>query len=195
MSNSPLLEDSNDAAKYSLWFGPNITTDGVKEADLLVYFVPGNPCLISYYDEFLSKLSKLLNVGNSQDGGVRVGGYTLPGFQTSNPTIIQGTLPAGLRDQILNVEELVCDALEDQCQDYSDHHGGRRVKVIFMAHSVGAYMMLEVLRRRAEHLNRLEAVDIIGAVLSFPTVTEIAQSQHGTMLSVCLWLKKIYNIR
>jgi hypothetical protein len=141
--------------------------------------------MVSYYDRFLGSLSKQLNAdddGNEQTA--LVGGCSLPGFQISRPRIMKGTPPAGLEDQILNVEELLLQALETRCSSDKECGGRRRTKVVLLAHSVGAYMTLEVLRRRALQLNGLQTVDVIGAVLLFPTVTEIAQSQHGTVLTV-----------
>ena len=151
-------------------------------ADVLVYLVPGNPCLISFYAPYLSHLSKLLyRPGRT----TVVGGCTLPGFQPSKAHAVWGSLPAGLPDQIMNVEELLGRASR------------RTSKVVLVGHSVGAYMVLEVLRRRAQDLNRLGDVNIAGAVLLFPTVVDIALSPHGRIMSVCTardqvaWLAKV----
>jgi pimeloyl-ACP methyl ester carboxylesterase len=188
MSFSPLLEGTSDASEDSLWFGRESDSDEGNEAGLLVYFIPGNPCLMSYYERFLTSLAELLNAEHDRDGKrALVGGCSLPGFHLSRPEILQETLPAGLEDQIPNVEELVFQSLQIHC---SDRNTGRHTKVILVAHSVGAYMTLELLRRRAQHLNGLQDVEIIGAVLLFPTVTEIAQSQHGRILTVCLPLAR-----
>lgn len=185
MSDSPLLRGSDDGTEDRLWFGPQHHTDSREEPELLVFFVPGNPCLVSYYDRFLASLSKQLNADNDENEQTAiVGGYSLPGFQISRPTIMKGTLPAGLDDQVLNVEELLLQALEAHCSSDKKRDDSRRTKIVLVAHSVGAYMTMEVLRRRALQLNGLQTVDIIGAVLLFPTVTEIAQSQHGTVLTV-----------
>jgi pimeloyl-ACP methyl ester carboxylesterase len=186
MSGVLLLEGARAGLKDGSWYGPDLSTHGTQEPDLLVYFIPGNPGLISYYDRFLQSLSKLLNSKTDRErSSAVVGGYSLPGFQRSHPRIIKGTLPAGLTDQILNVEELVIQGLENNGSD-DDARNGRRTRVVLVAHSVGAYMTLEILRRRAKHLNRLASVDIIGAILLFPTIVEIAQSPNGTKMSVCL---------
>ena len=187
MGNQQVLSEKSPQDEDSLWFGPSAATIEEMQPDLMVYFVPGNPCMMSYYELFLSHLSTLLNSSNNRGKGGQtalVGGSTLPGFQLSKPSIIKGKLPARLEDEILNTEELVARAVV-QCG--SKDVGGtpnRGPKIILVAHSVGAYMVLEMLRRKAQRHNKLADLDIVGAVLLFPTVTEIAQSWHGSILSV-----------
>jgi hypothetical protein len=78
----------------------------------------------------------------------------------------------------------------------------RKARVILMGHSVGAYIAMEVLRRHRERETRrktlntssgladcerdskLDQIDIIGAVLLFPTVVDIAKSPSGKKLTV-----------
>jgi len=67
-------------------------------------------------------------------------------------------------------------------------------KVILIGHSVGAYIAMEILRRHREEekMGDGEAeeeegpFDIIGAVLLFPTVIDIAKSAAGKRLTVCI---------
>lgn len=83
-----------------------------------------------------------------------------------------------------------------------------RAKVILMGHSVGAYITMEIMRRRREKLKIAEkrrtadgslsrsndggkvdydyddGIDVIGGVLLFPTVVDIAKSPNGKTLSV-----------
>ena len=108
----------------------------------------------------------------------------MPRFQLSNPSVTKGTLPAGLDDEILNAEELLARAVVRSGLRKGNGDTCRGPKVILMAHSVGAYMALEILRRKPQRLNELADLDIIGAALLFPTVTEIAKSWHGSILSV-----------
>ena len=182
----PLLGESLGDDAEGLWYGPfDTAVASPSPPGLVVYFIPGNPCLMSYYKLFLSHLSSLLNSGlEGSEQQTIVGGYTLPGFQISNPTTIKGTLPAGLDDEILNAEDLLARAVARSGFRNGDGGAVRGPKVILVAHSVGAYMVLEILRRKAQHLNELADLDIIGAILLFPTVTEIAKSWHGSILSV-----------
>lgn len=193
MEHEPLLESAIDDGKDKIWFRPIQGTDGSEQPeqpDLIVYFIPGNPCMMSYYERFLSRLSVLLNSGSSEGSqSTSVGGCSLPGFELSYPPGVKRTVPAGLKDQILGAEELISRTVGEFGSTERDCGSAKRTMVILMAHSVGAYMTLEILQRRTRGLSDLAALDIIGAVLLFPTVTEIARSQHGTILSVCLGLR------
>lgn len=55
-----------------------------------------------------------------------------------------------------------------------------RQKVILIGHSVGAYMAMEILNR-----HRDQSFDIIGGIMLFPTLMDIAASPSGQKLSVC----------
>ena len=112
---------------------------------------------------------------------VAVATSTLPGFEL-HPTGFQYS-PSGLNQQIENVEKLIGRCIHR----YTDIDGKAKagsLKVILVAHSVGAYMVLEALRRRNEALNHLTDVHIAGVVLLFPTVTEISRSPQGPMMKV-----------
>ena len=183
----PLLEEPLDDAQDSLWFGPSVATTKGVQPKLMVYFIPGNPCTVSYYELFLSHLAKLLNTSDKDDKEQQsaiVGGSTLPGFQLSRPSSVNGKLPAGLKDEIVNAEVLLARAVQRYSSEDVVGTSNKGPKVILMGHSVGAYMILEMLRRRAQRESELANLSIIGAVLLFPTVTEIAQSWHGSILSV-----------
>ena len=177
MEDEPFLK-SDGPDEEGLWFCRGAEPS---QPNFLIWFLPGNPCTISYYEPFLSRLSELLNSDDWHENGQHniVGGCTLPGFRSSEPAMGQGSLPAGLEDQIQNAEESIARAV---ARSTPIREAGP--KVILIAHSVGAYMTLEILRRRAQYLNQLASLDVIGAVLLFPTVTEIAQSMHGRILSV-----------
>lgn len=78
------------------------------------------------------------------------------------------------------------------------HFGG--IKVILIGHSVGAYIAMEILRRHRECIKQKGAsadtggpgigasVNIVGGILLFPTVVDIAQSSSGRKLTVRFWL-------
>ena len=149
---------------------------------LLVYFVPGNPCVISFYRLFLYELFKLLSAKDGPWANVALGASSLPGFELY-PNGIQYS-PSGLNQQIENVERLITQCIQRFSNTGDESKAGNNLKVVLVAHSVGAYMILEALRRRAEALNDLVDVHIAGAVLLFPTVTEISRSLHGSILKV-----------
>ncbi len=62
---------------------------------------------------------------------------------------------------------------------------GNNPKVILMGHSVGSYILLELIRRHRDRIVDGEKdFDLIGGVLLFPTITHIAQSPLGMVASV-----------
>src|SRR5205807_2345433 len=67
--------------------------------------------------------------------------------------------------------------------------GVKDARVILIGHSVGAYILLEVIRRLRENVEREEeGVQVIGGICLFPTVTHIAKSPSGRKSSVCFHL-------
>lgn len=140
---------------------------------------------MTYYKPFLSTLFSLLNDGASfRTLSAHVGGYTLPGFESKPVHQISGVaLPASLRSQIRNTEELIKVGLDKHIHQNAANKSTRPPKIILIAHSVGAYIALEILRRRAQGQNDLSKVDIIGGVFICPTVVDIAQSTHGAIIS------------
>lgn len=80
----------------------------------------------------------------------------------------------------------------------------RKRKVVLMGHSVGAYIAMEVVRRHREASSNMNCrahpgsdsveeshaahpvdFDIVGGVMLFPTVVDIAHSPSGQKLTVC----------
>lgn len=62
------------------------------------------------------------------------------------------------------------------------NEGAKDLRVILMGHSVGSYMLLEIIRRvRAKG----EEIRIVGGICLFPTVLDIAKSESGKIASVC----------
>ncbi len=63
--------------------------------------------------------------------------------------------------------------------------------MIFIGHSVGAYILLETVRllnlRRKEKIENGEVVDVdvVGGILLFPTIQDIALSKSGKIVTVC----------
>jgi pimeloyl-ACP methyl ester carboxylesterase len=67
---------------------------------------------------------------------------------------------------------------------------GQPPRVIIVGHSVGAYILLEILRRHRERLlgnpkdDAADGMRIEGGICLFPTVTHIAKSKSGRKFSV-----------
>jgi pimeloyl-ACP methyl ester carboxylesterase len=162
-------------------YGPaTIAQSGDQE--VLIYFITGNPGIIAYYDAFLSRLSAILNDSPSSER-YYVCGSSLPGFELSQrESLGEKELPYGLDEQIESTESLIEEALLEHCELFDTTK--RSPKVILMGHSIGCYILLEVLRRRTTEDCFLSSVNMGGGVLLFPTITYMDQSRNGRIASV-----------
>jgi hypothetical protein len=160
----------------------------------LIYHITGNPGLIEYYRTFLThlydSLTNPLLTSLSESPLSRldfhVYGRSLNGFEVdeSSSTSLSSsyrnavkTLPYSLEEQIVQSQQ----ALEEVVQKLTNE-GAKDVRVILMGHSVGSYILLEIIRRvRAKG----EDVRIVGGICLFPTVMDIAKSESGKIASVC----------
>lgn len=170
-----------------LYFGPSAGHSSEKVPDYLVFHIPGNPGLIPYYDPFLKTLHALLSSSSTlPSANFHVCGYSLAGFETTE----QHHGLSGLEKQIHHLEGLLYDQIDELRQ-----RTNKTPKVILMGHSVGAYILLEIIRG---HRKRIEEgakdFDLIGGILLFPTITHIARSPSGIVASALLAIPRSAHI-
>lgn len=163
-------------------------------APIIVYFISGNPGLISYYYPFFTFLSdKLQSLSSSSSEEKKdhhqfyIHGHSLAGFEVQP----QSPLPThyhNVEDQIQFIQHKLDSFV--QATTTTQPSTARRPRVIIMGHSVGTYIAMEVIRRHRErqtsaHSNSsITDFDIIGGVMLFPTVMDIASSPSGKKLTV-----------
>ena len=155
----------------------------------LIFLIPGNPGLLSYYVTFLSRLSSLLSPSASPfPQRYRVTGTPLANFSPSFTSSLASSPPLGLEEQVGYVERALLSAVQSCRMERSEEGKGKRKheKVILIGHSVGSYILLEILRRHHAQRNTNDEFEIIGGILLFPTVTHLAESPSGLKFSVCL---------
>ena len=127
----------------------------------VVYFIPGNPGLLHYYSPFLEKLRALLEQPCSS-ARFFISGCSLQGFDLSP------YCPArkfGLEDQVVDQETCLRKYFSQILSKYPSRNPP---KVILMGHSVGTWIILELIRRHRKI--RPHNFDIIGGILLFPTI-------------------------
>ena len=152
-----------------------------------VFFIPGNPGCIGFYNTFLLLLSRLLT-----DHHVDICGYSLAHFidhpgQDIEP---EGNKHISLQGQISYVENLLRAHFVDQPAIAQDARTGKVPSIIIVGHSVGAYIGLEVLRRwRMSSGTALDKgkIKIVGFLGLWPTITWIGSSPSGrrAVVSYC----------
>ena len=180
MSISPLLTDSVVERADKICYEDSTTTSDVQ--DYLIYFLTGNPGLILYYQPFLSKLHSLLTESSSTDyDRFHICGHSLKGFEFENDKNVKlPEKPLSLAEQIEYQEDLLYSHIRSHRK-----RTGNNPKVILMGHSVGAYILLELIKNHPKRIEEGERdFDLIGGVLLFPTITHIAQSPLGMVASV-----------
>lgn len=173
------------------------------EPPVTIVFITGNPGLIGYYHTFLSLLSSKL-AACTPDTRFQVYGHSLSGFEIDDSTFgsTSDAPKAGLKPEAdasndyYDVEGQI-SFVQRRLDEFLSIHGGggnagKRQKVILMGHSLGTYIAMEVLRRHRERQKAAVAIsatadvdfDIIGGVMLFPTVVDIAKSPSGRKLKV-----------
>lgn len=154
----------------------------------LIYFITGNPGLISYYGAFLRTLHQLLSKGqhtssNSSDL-IHIYGRNLAGFEDNeghiDPFASQGYLstPYSLEDQI----QVTLSSLQERKIQAGPRAGQAYDRVIIVGHSVGSYILLELLQRL--RTSSQSVLNIKAGILLFPTITHIAKSPSGSKISL-----------
>jgi hypothetical protein len=160
----------------------------------LIYHITGNPGLIEYYRTFLThlygslttRLSISLLESSASRPDFQIYGRSLNGFEVdgaSSSSISSEHVnavkapPYSLEEQIVQSQRVLEEVVEKLTNE-----GAKDVRVILMGHSVGSYILLEIIRRvRAKP----EGVRIVGGICLFPTVMDIAKSESGKTASVC----------
>lgn len=157
--------------------------------EVLLYFITGNPGLIEFYRTFLTRLSR--NINSYQGEALyHIVGSSLGGFSI-NDSDRQTKLPLSLGNQVVHVETQIQEVVE-VLQRRRNNDSVRteqappvRLPVILVGHSVGAYILLELISRRQEAQRdvsstpRPPGIEIVGGICLFPTVVDIARSPSG----------------
>ncbi|KAG8533766.1 uncharacterized protein KY384_001507 [Bacidia gigantensis] len=184
MSTESLLQDNSPAEWDSLEYHKSTGTDSQASQDYLIFFISGNPGLIYYYEPFLSKLQSLLSLSSFSPAHFQIYGHSYKGFEIS-PHVDSISEPAGLKQQIKHHEE----CLRGQVRKHQGEFPGKSLKVILVGHSVGSYVLLELIQRHKQMVQNDDEVDdfdLIGGILLFPTIAEISQSNLGRIARLIL---------
>ena len=181
MSTAPLLGDSSVERSDKICYDPSAEPDQEAQ-EYLIYFITGNPGLILYYQPFLSRLHSLLASCSATDSArFHICGHSLKGFEFQCDDYAElPKSPLSLGEQIKYQEHLLYQHIRSHRTRTSN-----TPKVILMGHSVGAYILLELIRNHRAMIDHGEEdFDLIGGILLFPTITYIAQSPLGVVASV-----------
>ena len=191
--------------------GPSSPGDKNRERPCILFFITGNPGLISFYHNFLTQLS-LPNENPGPDifGSKRtswvVAGFSLAGFEVdendTNPSTIPEAFkhetftlqdtdrahPYSLQDQI-DISFARLNALADLRSQGDGESEKQAIPVILLGHSVGAYIALEIsrlIRDQRDSGRNVPPIDIKSLILLTPTVHNIRLSPSGRIAAPTL---------
>lgn len=178
--------DTAEEWKDRLEYVPPPDGSSANVQDYLIFLIGGNPGLISYYEPFMETLHALLcSSSTTKTARFYIYGNSLAGFENSALADgSQSSSPFGLEKQINHTEDIIYKQIDSyQKANVSEEFAP---KVILIGHSVGAYILLEMIRRHRERIEKWneEDFDLIGGILLFPTIVNIAKSPMGYVASV-----------
>uniref|UniRef100_A0A3Q2D5W3 Lipid droplet-associated hydrolase n=1 Tax=Cyprinodon variegatus TaxID=28743 RepID=A0A3Q2D5W3_CYPVA len=157
--------------------------------DVLFLIIPGNPGMVEFYRSFMQTLHSLLGL---PVWAVSHAGHCAP---PDSMDIVEGRtsfsfrLSSQLRPENQVVSPCGSDAsaaakrdvfgLDGQVQHklaFLHQHVPRGTALVLVGHSIGCYMILEMMRRDPE-------LKVLKAVLLFPTIERMAQSPQGKVMT------------
>ncbi|KAF2868306.1 hypothetical protein BDV95DRAFT_500445 [Massariosphaeria phaeospora] len=160
----------------------------------VIYFITGNPGLIEYYRTFLAHLYGLTSQfasSISETVEFHVHGRSLSGFEVDDGAgrvnnsgkLSNTTPPYGLQEQIDQTEQAIVELVSTLRGNETE----KDLRVVLMGHSLGSWMVLEVIQRLRERASSRpdNAIRVVGGVCLFATVANLAQSSNGRKYS---WL-------
>lgn len=166
---------------------PDGSSDTNSTDRLLIFYIAGNPGLIGYYKDFLLQLRWNLHQTDDFRDTI-IYGASSDGFELHSPSKQSTAPPYGLEQQI----EFTQQRLRDKVREFSTPNAhAKPVPVILVAHSVGAYILLETIAQWQAQKDEHALYHIVGGIGLFPTIVEIAQSAKGRQLS---WLLRLPGI-
>jgi hypothetical protein len=145
----------------------------------LIFFLPGNPGLISYYDPFLSALRELIDSSASLNTttSFHIYGQNLAGFADHDHVpFTSRRKPYDLEFQIQYTLNGVRSLRTKSGQPYQH--------VLLIGHSVGSYIALEVCHRVLRDPSLAPELKLTSGIFLFPTIDHIADSSSGWKLNM-----------
>jgi pimeloyl-ACP methyl ester carboxylesterase len=170
--SSPTQSKTPSLAKHSI--PPKVDSPSAQHH--LIYFITGNPGLVSLYENFLNTLHTLLSESPSisPDSDIfSIYGQDLAGYETATSFSENDKRTPYTLEEVIEVS---MTSLEDLRIESGPRKGQPYDSVIIISHSLGTYMALEIIQRLRK---RASPVNVTAAVLLFATVTNIGGSPNG----------------
>ncbi|KAI8957032.1 hypothetical protein F5Y11DRAFT_341049 [Daldinia sp. FL1419] len=160
----------------------NKEAEDLRSRDILIFFIPGNPGLIDYYEPLLSTLRGLLDEAESlRHARFHIYGQNLAGFvDNDHEPFTSQRKPYNLEDQIRytlkTLKELRIGSGPRQNFPYDE--------VLLIGHSVGTYIALELFHQLLRDPKVAPHLNLGSGILLFPTIHHISSSPSGKKLDL-----------
>jgi Lipid-droplet associated hydrolase len=160
-----------------------------------IFFLPGNPGLVQFYAGFLSLLHEGLNSSHETQNSpsFNVAGCSFAGFEIGDDRTPEREKLYSITEQVdfslarLRTYIQNCNKNSSPNVDSGHDHAPeeRKAKVILIGHSFGTFVATEMLKRISNSTEN-DDFEIIGSILLFPPIPDLAKSPQGAKLSVLL---------
>ncbi|XP_067840446.1 lipid droplet-associated hydrolase isoform X2 [Heptranchias perlo] len=141
--------------------------DGSKNSSKVLFLIiPGNPGIVCYYKPFMQILHKILN-RKYPIWAISHAGHCIP--------------PEGM-EMVEDIELEDVFGLNGQIEHkltFLRKNVPKDVKLVLIGHSIGCHMILEMMKREPE-------LQVLKAVLLFPTIERMAESPQGKLMTPVL---------
>lgn len=149
---------------------------------VLIYFIPGNPGLIEYYRSFLVYVQEELQSSNVILYGASHDGFEFHAQTSSTESGQSHPPPYSLREEIDGVKF----KLQRKAREIAAQQPGQPLQVILVGHSVGTYILLEVLEWWQSQPHEHEVFTLVSGICLFPTIVDMFKSDKGKVFQYVL---------
>ncbi|KAM4724625.1 lipid droplet-associated hydrolase isoform 2-T3 [Anableps anableps] len=135
--------------------------------DVLLLIIPGNPGVVGFYQTFMQTLHGMLGY---PVWAVSHAGHCAP---PDSMDMVEDAAAAARRD-VFGLDGQVRHKLA-----FLQNHVPRGTRLVLLGHSIGCYMILEMMKRDPE-------LKVLKAVMLFPTIERMSQTPQGRVLTPLL---------
>lgn len=188
LTSSQCINDHNKKHKMPQiqYFRDFISLPSPSASPYHIFFLPGNPGLVEYYAKFLSLLHSTLNQAPSTTQ-FNIAGCSYAGFETGPLSSEEDNDEHKLYDITEQVTHSLARLQEYINSTTTTTDNKTKPKVILIGHSFGTFVIAELMKRLhtpSSTEEKQQNYEIIGNILLFPPIPDLAKSPRGVKAAV-----------